>query len=103
MKEVTVTQLRELGSSANVVDVRQPDEYTSGHVPGAVSIPLAMVPLRHSELDKSEPVYLICEAGGRSAQACAYLEGLGFDAVNVGGGTGMWRALGFDLNAGERP
>lgn len=103
MKEVTVTQLRELGTGANVVDVREPDEYVSGHVPGAMSMPLAVVPLRHSELDKSEPVYVICEVGGRSAQACAYLAGLGFDAVNVGGGTGMWRTLGYDLTTGERP
>jgi rhodanese-related sulfurtransferase len=100
MKEITVTALRELGPAVNVVDVRQPDEFASGHVPGALSMPLGVVPVRHSELDKSEPVYVICEAGGRSAQACAFLAGLGYDAVNIGGGTGMWRTLGFEIETG---
>lgn len=103
MQEITVTQLREVLGSVNIIDVRETSEYVTGHVPGALHMPLATIPLRISELDRDETLYVICEAGGRSAQACAYLSAQGFDAVNIGGGTGMWRTLGFEVNAGERP
>jgi rhodanese-related sulfurtransferase len=73
-----------------VIDVRQPAEYALGHVPSAVSIPLSIVPLRHTELPRQQSVYVICQSGGRSAQACAWLQEQGYAAVNVLGGTSAW-------------
>lgn len=95
----TLKQEREAGSVPVLVDVRTPAEYARGHVPGTVHIPLNTLPARASELDayKSGPVYLICQAGGRSAQACTFLENQGFDVVNVMGGTGGWIAAGHEV------
>jgi rhodanese-related sulfurtransferase len=77
-----------------VLDVREPGEYAAGHVPGAISIPLAIVPLRHLELVRSRPVHVICETGGRSAQAVRWLDRQGYDALDVPGGTAAWRGAG---------
>ncbi|CAN5763670.1 MAG: rhodanese-like domain-containing protein [Iamia sp.] len=73
-----------------VIDVREPDEYTGGHVPGAVPIPLGEVADRADEVPADRTVYLVCAKGGRSMRAAEHLAGLGRDVVNVGGGTTAW-------------
>ncbi len=100
MKEVTVNELKSDLGSVSVVDVRERDEFSMGHVAGAVHVPLAMVPIRMNELDRSTTHYLICQSGGRSAQACAFLEQQGYDVVNVIGGTGTWIDSGFPVEVG---
>src|SRR5665213_1853588 len=89
MNEVTVTQLAAL-TDPTVVDVREPFEFASGHVPRATNIPLSELPARHSELSASDSVYVICQSGGRSVQATQYLEAVGHTAINVTGGTAAW-------------
>ena len=64
---------------------------------------LAANPDLASELDKSQTQYLICEAGGRSAQAGMFLEAQGFDVVNIAGGTGALRMMGTPLTTGDQP
>jgi len=100
MNEITVTDLNKILGTVSVVDVREHDEYISGHVAGAVHIPLAMIPIRMNELDRSTTHYLICQSGGRSAQACAFLEQQGYDVVNVIGGTGTWIDSGLSVEVG---
>ncbi|SNR69822.1 rhodanese-like domain-containing protein [Blastococcus mobilis] len=73
-----------------VVDVREAREYRPGHVPGAENLPLSLLPARLPELPKNRPVYVICQAGGRSAQATALMRAVGIDAISVTGGTGAW-------------
>jgi rhodanese-related sulfurtransferase len=73
-----------------VVDVREAREYRPGHVPGARNLPLSVLPARLPELPKGEPVYVICQSGGRSAQATALMRAVGIDATSVTGGTGAW-------------
>jgi rhodanese-related sulfurtransferase len=73
-----------------VVDVREPDEYATGHVPGALSMPLSSLPVRLDELPRDRTVHLICQVGARSAQAAGWLTGLGYQVANVTGGTGAW-------------
>jgi len=85
-----------------VIDVRELDEYTSGHVPGALHAPLSSLP-EHVEMFTSDSVtYVICQAGGRSMRACEYLADLGKNVVNVAGGTGAWMAVGNDVVTGEQ-
>jgi rhodanese-related sulfurtransferase len=73
-----------------MIDVRQPDEYHDGHVPGAVLIPLDELPERVDDLPMDEPVYMVCETGVRSHHAAQWLLRQGYDATNVAGGTSAW-------------
>ena len=75
---------------AAVLDVREPDEYREGHVPGAVNIPMGQLPARLDELDRDRPVYLVCASGNRSGAMTDVLTAAGFDAINVAGGTTAW-------------
>lgn len=92
---VTTNELSELDAPI-LIDVREQDEYISGHVPGAINIPLSELVGRESECGLGDTVYVICQAGGRSARACehlsqqANLQNVTF--VNVLGGTGAWIA-----------
>jgi rhodanese-related sulfurtransferase len=86
-----------------VIDVRESHEYVAGHVPGALSMPLATVPVRHQELPRDRTVYLICQAGGRSGQAASWLAKQGYQVVNVSGGTGAWINAGNRIVPGSRP
>jgi rhodanese-related sulfurtransferase len=83
-----------------VLDVRNADEFARGHVDGASFLPLHLVPLRTSELDRSETYYVVCESGARSAQACAYLALQGYDVRSVQGGMSAWRSAGLPIETG---
>ncbi len=96
MKTITTTELAVL-DSVTIIDVREDDEFAAGHAPGAKNIPLSTFAEHFEEISKDSTVYVICQAGGRSARACDYLEGQGYDAVNVEGGTGDWIASGLPV------
>lgn len=85
---------------AVVVDVREPDEYVRGHVPGAVLIPLGQLPHRVNEVPRSGPVYVICASGKRSRTAASVLEAAGIDAISVEGGTDGWISAGREYVTG---
>ena len=74
----------------NLIDVREADEFASGHLPGAINLPLSDFLERYGELDKDKSYHIICQSGARSAQACAFLAGEGYDVINVAGGTSAW-------------
>lgn len=74
----------------NIIDVREADEFASGHLPGAINLPLSDFLERYGELDKDKSYHIICRSGARSAQACAFLEEEGYDVTNVAGGTIAW-------------
>lgn len=103
MRTVSVHDLKAVldeagaGGGVEVVDVREPDEYAEGHVPGARLVPLATVPHHVGGLPVDRPVYLVCQVGARSAQAAQFLAQHGVDAVNVAGGTGDWVAAGYPV------
>ena len=81
---ITGTQARSLieGAQAQIVDVRTADEFNRGAVPGARNIPLSILPLQATQLDRNRPVVVYCLSGGRSAQARMILLGMGFDSVH---------------------
>ncbi|MCE0459496.1 rhodanese-like domain-containing protein (plasmid) [Curtobacterium sp. C1] len=91
--EVSVDDLDVL-VDRKVLDVREPDEYAAGHVPGARNVPLATVREHVDALRDAGPVHVICQSGRRSAQATEALQSAGVDAVNVAGGTSAWVAAG---------
>jgi len=81
-----------------VVDVRAPDEWRKGHVPGAIHIPLAALPERAGELDASVPIVLHCKGGGRSSIATSFLLARGAGSVsNLAEGYDGWVAEGFEV------
>ena len=81
-----------------VVDVRAPDEWRRGHLPGAIHIPLAALPDRVGELDPSIPIVLHCKGGGRSSIATSFLQANGIGSVsNLAGGYEGWVAEGFEV------
>ena len=81
--------------NAVVIDVRTPDEFNSGIIPGAINIDVYKGQgfiYQVEELDKTKNYYVYCKAGGRSAQACAVMNQLGFEnTFNLEGGFMQWK------------
>lgn len=76
-----------------IVDVREPDEWRGGHLPGAIHIPLGELVVCQSELDPERPVVTICRSGARSLKAVRLLKQAGFeDATSLAGGMLAWQA-----------
>ncbi|HSL58092.1 MAG TPA: NTP transferase domain-containing protein [Acidimicrobiales bacterium] len=86
-----------------LVDVRQPDEFTTARVPGAVLIPLGELADRVGEIPADGVVHVICHSGARSHAAAAFLRQAGLDAVNVAGGTAAWLESGREHHSGPTP
>jgi rhodanese-related sulfurtransferase len=81
-------------AGAVLLDVREPDEWQAGHAPDAVFIPLGEIEARAGELPRDRHVVAICRMGGRSARATQFLNGAGYDVVNLAGGMRAWAAAG---------
>lgn len=105
ISEISVRDL--VGDTSALIDVREPDEYAAGHIPGAVNIPLSELPSRVNDCLVSSVVRVVCQSGGRSMRACEFLsqqaESEGATFVNVAGGTKAWIAEGFEVALGESP
>ena len=72
--------------SVTLMDTRTPGEYSAGHIEGFINIPVDDLRERLHELDRTKPVYVICQSGLRSYIACRILAGHGFDCYNFSGG-----------------
>ena len=105
VREITIDELKiALNSGAKVIDVRESDEYESGHVPNAMHVPLATVPNSLDIFQSNDELYLVCHSGGRSMRACEFLHEQGItNVVNIIGGTAGWIALGNPLSTGNQP
>ena len=78
-----------------LLDVREPEEYAHGHVPGALNLPQAELALRLDEVPRDRPIQIICQSGARSLRSAQFLAQMGYDNVaNVRGGTAAWRDSG---------
>ena len=106
LTQITVDDLHNLiekGSELQIVDVRRPPEYESGHVPHAFHAPLAnlQLNLQNLTLDPAKPTAVICAGGYRSSAATSILKQHGFKKLlNVTGGTGGWIDAGYPV---EKP
>lgn len=69
-----------------LVDVRSPDEFSSGHLPDAINIPLPQIESRLSSIPKDKPVVAVCAHGVRSLKAAKLLASRGFDVSSITGG-----------------
>ena len=77
-----------------LLDVREDDEWTAGHAPNAVHIALGLLGGQADQVPKDQPVYVICRAGGRSAQATQAMGAQGCDVTNVSDGMQGWASAG---------
>jgi glyoxylase-like metal-dependent hydrolase (beta-lactamase superfamily II)/rhodanese-related sulfurtransferase len=78
------------------IDVREPDEFKAGHIPGTKNIPLSMLALEINSIPKNSEVYLSCLSGGRSSKAANTLSYLGYNNItNIVGGFKAWEASGY--------
>ncbi|MFF9038136.1 rhodanese-like domain-containing protein [Streptomyces sp. NPDC014892] len=94
-----VDEVRRRLPELTVIDVRTPGEYASGHVPGALNVPLdrlesALPALRESAAE----LLIVCRSGARSEQARALLARHGVPAADLTGGTNAWAAEGHELH-----
>ncbi|MEN9705880.1 MAG: hypothetical protein RLZZ393_1759 [Pseudomonadota bacterium] len=110
IREVHPAELRDHLPGAAVIDVREPQEYATGHLPGAVNIPRGMLEFEISTnpdvggvtdpalADRSRHIVLYCLGGGRAALAAAALQELGYTHVeSIAGGIRACVDAGFEL------
>lgn len=98
MDSITAEEVKrrlEQGEQLNIIDVREGYEVAEGMIPGACHIPLYDLPMRLSEIERTDEIIVVCHAGVRSAKACEYLEYMGFSGLkNLEGGMLKWHELG---------
>ena len=89
----------ERGEDVTVVDVREPDEWDAGHVPGAKHLPRGLLEYKAADElpDKDARIVVHCALGGRGALAAKSLQEMGYTNVaNMEGGVKAWRENGFE-------
>jgi rhodanese-related sulfurtransferase len=89
------------GQRPLVIDVRQPDEYRTGHIAGARLIPLGELPRRMKEIPQGKEIVCVCASGNRSSSATRTLAQAGFNAVNLKGGMLGWRHQDLPVKKGD--
>lgn len=77
--------------TTKLIDVREPHEFKSGYIPGAVNIPLSQLKNRLGEIPKDRSIFLYCRSGMRSKQAAKILSKNGFsNLAHLQGGIMAW-------------
>ena len=83
MNLIECPEAREMvANGAQLVDVRSPQEYGSGAIPGSLNVPLQVIQTADQHLDKTKPVIVFCGSGMRSEQAKGVLSQMGYDSVH---------------------
>ena len=106
VRSIDVAQAQTMKSQgALLLDVREANEYASGHAPGSVLIPVGQLEKRLQEIRQfqDKPVAVICRSGRRSAAAAEILQKAGFtDVKNVEGGMLAWEKTGLPVVQGAK-
>ena len=85
-----IKAIQMLTHGAQLIDVREDEEWAKGHAASAIHIPLGSLSGRLDEIDKANPVVVCCRGGVRSARAANLLRLEGFDVSNLDGGMNAW-------------
>jgi len=93
--QITVHELKKRESELQIVDVRSPEEWEEGRIPGAMHIFLPEIPRRAKELDKKKPVAVYCDSGYRASFGASMLQEAGFEVHNVPGSWQAWKNAGY--------
>jgi phage shock protein E len=80
-----------------LIDVRTAEEFASGHIPGALNIPVQELEQRLGEVASDQPVVLYCRSGNRSAQAAQILGDAGYGQIYDLGGIAAWQQAGLPI------
>jgi rhodanese-related sulfurtransferase len=97
---VDVATVRAIMGRDDVVllDVREPEEYAAGHIPGVQLLPMGTVPARLSDIPTDKTVIVTCRSGNRSGQITDFLRRNGFTRVhNMQGGILAWQRAGYPV------
>lgn len=90
-KVINVNDIDSLIGKIDLIDIREPYEYSSGTIKTAKNIPMGNIlddPEKY--LTKDKEYYIMCQSGGRSARTCDNLTRQGYNVVNVSGGMGSY-------------
>ena len=96
----TAREMWRLGDT--VIDVRTPSEYASGHIAGAINIPIETLPTGADALPDGQ-ILTACGSGGRAGRAANLLLLSGRTAFSIEGGTKAWQAAGLPVVVGSQP
>ena len=91
LKTLTEEEFRAGYRKAQLIDVREPNEFDAGHILGARNLPLSQIKMRMKEIRPDKPVYLYCQSGTRSVRAALFLSKRGYkDLSHLQGGFKKW-------------
>ncbi|MDQ0197325.1 rhodanese-like domain-containing protein [Neobacillus ginsengisoli] len=91
VKTIKEEEFRAGYRKAQLIDVREPNEFEAGHILGARNIPMSQMKMRMKEIRSDMPVYLYCQSGMRSARAAQFLNRKGYkDLTQLHGGFKGW-------------
>jgi rhodanese-related sulfurtransferase len=100
--EVEADEAAELAESgALVLDVREDDEWSAGHVDGSLHVAMGELGGRLAELPVDRRIVAVCRTGARSGAVTEALAARGYDVVNLVGGLQAWQAEGYTLVADD--
>lgn len=91
VENIRTNELQKQLGQINLIDVREPSEYATGHIPTAKNIPMnQLIQDPQHYLDRNQEYYLVCQSGGRSQMVGLVLEGQGYKVKNIIGGTSAY-------------
>lgn len=105
MKTIQANELKnqlDHGVRYQLVDVRSPQEYSDGHVPGALNLPMEEAEARIEDLSRQSPVVLVCQSGNRAEMTCELLAQHHDQLIVLEGGTDAWQDAGLPIVGGSR-